>query len=520
MLSKFKHNFKIFKKIDHIKNSLLKKKLNKLNNLLKIKLIKLNTFLKIKLIKLNFLSKKKKLTFKINNRASYFVLGVIFFILSYLSIPYFYNNDKLINKVESELSKNLNIDFNLSENFSYRFFPRPYFTFEQASFLNQFKNSGKIKVDIPINKLLFLENLQIKDIILSNVNFDINKKNYNFFTKLLKNDFSNFKFEIKNSNIFFRNIKNDVLFINKINHLKYYYDKKKLSNFLIADNEIFNLFYNIKFKNDFVNKKITSVLNSSSLDLKIDNSLDYKYPNKKEGLINIFHNKKKSNAVYNYGKDLFEFNFSERSVSPNFSYKGSINLKPFFSESSGLFEKVNLKKFLNPNSILIQFLKTEILNNKNLNMNTSLNIKRVDTLPNLNNLILKLKIREGLIDINQTSINWLEIADIKISDSLILMNDSNLVLDGLVTIQINDFQEFYKSFQTPRNYRKEIKKIEFNLSYNFDQLTADLDDIRIDGVIDPNINKILKQLILKNNKLQNRIYIKNLINQAMKFYAG
>jgi hypothetical protein len=153
-------------------------------------------------------------------------------------------------------------------------------------------------------------------------------------------------------------------------------------------------------------------------------------------------------------------------------------------------------------------------------MNTSLSVKRVDTIPNLNNLTLKLKIREGLIDINKTSINWLEIADIKISDSLILIDDNNLVLDGLVTIQINEFQEFYKSFQTPRNYRKEIKKIEFNLNYNFDQFTADLDDIRIDGVIDPNINKILKQLILKNNKLQNRIYIKNLINQAMKFYDG
>jgi len=517
MLSKFIHNFKISKKID-----IFIKKINHfINSLKNFFLNKLNNLFKIKSIKLNFISKKKKLrVFSINNRTSYLSLGVFFFLLSYLSAPFFYNNYKLIDKIEGELSKNLNIDFNLSEKFTYSFFPRPHFTFKQVSLLNKFQKSGKIKVDIPINKLIFLKNIKIKDIVLSNINFDINKENYNFFTELLKNDFSNFKFEIKNSNIFFRNIKNDVLFINKINHLKYYYDKKKLSNFLIADNEIFNLFYNIKFKNDFVNKKITSVLNSSSLDLKIDNSLDYKYPNKKEGLINIFHNKKKSNAVYNYGKDLFEFNFSERSVSPNFSYKGSINLKPFFSESSGLFEKVNLKKFLNPNSILIQFLKTEILNNKNLNMNTSLNIKRVDTLPNLNNLILKLKIREGLIDINQTSINWLEIADIKISDSLILMNDSNLVLDGLVTIQINDFQEFYKSFQTPRNYRKEIKKIEFNLSYNFDQFTADLDDIRIDGVIDPNINKILKQLILKNNKLQNRIYIKNLINQAMKFYAG
>ena len=517
MLSKFIHNLKISKKIDNF----IKKIDHLINNIKKIFLNKLNNLFKIKSIKLNFISKKKKLrVFTINRRTSYLLFGVIFFILSYLSAPFFYNKYELIDKMENELSKNLNIKFNLSEKFTYSFFPRPHFTFKQVSLLNKLQKSSKIKIDIPINKLIFLKNIKIKDIVLSNINFDINKENYNFFTELLKNDFSNFKFEIKNSNIFFRNIKNDVLFINKINHLKYYYDKKKLSNFLIADNEIFNLFYNVKFKNDFVNKKITSVLNSSSLDLKIDNSLDYKYPNKKEGLINIFHNKKKSNAVYNYGKDLFEFNFSERSVSPNFSYKGSINLKPFFSESSGLFEKVNLKKFLNPNSILIQFLKTEILNNKNLNMNTSLNIKRVDTLPNLNNLILKLKIREGLIDINQTSINWLEIADIKISDSLILMNDSNLVLDGLVTIQINDFQEFYKSFQTPRNYRKEIKKIEFNLSYNFDQFTADLDDIRIDGVIDPNINKILKQLILKNNKLQNRIYIKNLINQAMKFYAG
>ena len=153
-------------------------------------------------------------------------------------------------------------------------------------------------------------------------------------------------------------------------------------------------------------------------------------------------------------------------------------------------------------------------------MNTSLNAKQIDTFQNLNNLTLKLEIKEGLIDINQTTISWQDIADIKILDSLILINDNNLVLDALVTIQINDFQEFYKSFQTPRNYRKEIKKIEFNMRYNFDQFTANLDDIRIDGVIDPNVNKILKKLILKNNKLQNRIYIKNLINKAMKFYAG
>ena len=181
---------------------------------------------------------------------------------------------------------------------------------------------------------------------------------------------------------------------------------------------------------------------------------------------------------------------------------------------------MNLKEFLNPNLILLQFLKTEILNNKNLNMSTSLNAKQIDTFQNLHNLALKVKIREGLLDINETTISWLNIADIKILDSLILMNDNNLVLDTLVAIEINDFQEFYKFFQTPRNYRKEIKKIEFNLSYNFDQFTANLNGIKVDELINQKVNKTLNKFILKDNKLQNKIYFKNLMNQAFKFYAG
>ena len=75
---------------------------------------------------------------------------------------------------------------------------------------------GEMKVNISPRNLFFLKKINIKDVTLKNINLNINKKNYNFFTELLKNDYSNFKFEIKNSNIFYRNIKNDVLFINKI----------------------------------------------------------------------------------------------------------------------------------------------------------------------------------------------------------------------------------------------------------------------------------------------------------------
>ena len=520
MLNKFKHNFKIFKKIDHFKNSLLKIKLNKFNSLIKkINFNKKNNQSKIKLNKPNFLFTKKKLKiFTSYNRVPLLLAGAIFVALSYLSLPYFYNTNNLINKIEHMLSKNLNIKFSLSEDFSYSFFPRPSFVFQKVSFLNQVENLGKMKINISLSKLLF-EKMKIKDVALYNVNFKINKDNYNFFTELLKKDFSNFKFEIKNSNIFYHNIENDVLFINKINNLKYYYDIKKLSNFLIADNEIFNIPYSIKFQNDFDKKKITSLINSDLLKLKIENEFSYKNFEKK-GLIKFLYNKKKSKAEYNFSKNLFKYSYYDKLLNSNFIYKGNINLKPFFLESSGYLKEINLNQLLNSNTFWIQFLKTEILNNKNLNIDTSINAKQTVSFKDLINLKLKVKISEGLIDINETSLSWSDDIDFKISDSLLYIKDNNLILDAFISMKIHDYNEVYKFFQTPRNYRKEIKKIEFNLNYNFDQFTAKLNDIKIDNLFNKKINKNLNQLILNDNMLQNRIYFKNLMQKVIKHYAG
>ena len=297
MLSKFKHNFKIFKKINYFKNSLLKIKSNKLNSLIKnIKFNKQKILSNIKLNKNKFISNKKKLKLYTSyDRILLLLVGVVFLIISYLSIPFFYESNKLIDKVKNELFKNLNINFNLTEDFSYSFFPRPILTFQKVSFLDQVDDLGEMKVNISPRNLFFLKKINIGDVTLKNINLNINKKNYNFFTELLKNDYSNFKFEIKNSNIFYRNIKNDVLFINKVNKLEYYYDEKKSSNFLIANNEIFNIPYNIKFQNNFNKRKIETLINSDLLKLKIKNQFSYINPIN-EGVVNFFYDKKKSKA--------------------------------------------------------------------------------------------------------------------------------------------------------------------------------------------------------------------------------
>jgi hypothetical protein len=495
-----KHNYfvRILRKINNFINSLLKKNLNKLNFLFE---------------------KDKLLTFLGFKRTFVFFLVLLFSIFSYLSIPYLYNSQKLLINIKNQLSKNLNLDFNLSNNYSYNLFPKPNFTFENRSSLNQIESSGEIKIYISLKYLLFPSKIKIENITFNKMNFNLDKENYDFFIKLLENDYSNFTLKVNNSYIFYKNIENDVLFINKINELKYFYDTKNLENILLADNVIFNIPYKTEIKNNIVKKQIISKLNLDFINLQIENIFNYKNF-EKDGLIRINHNHKKSEGLYNLKKNFFKFNLLDKSLDQNFEYNGFINLKPFFSEFLGDLDKMNLDVLLNSNSIFLQFLKTGLLNSKNLNINTNINAKQTTSFRDLINLALTVKIDRGLMDINETKFSLKNYADFKITNSLIYTNNNNLILDALISINIKDSNRVYMILQTPRSNRKEIKKIEFNLSYNFDQMTANLNGIKVDDLINEKVNKSLNQIILKDNNLQNKIYLKNLVNQAVSDYSG
>ena len=498
-----KHNFFVnfLKKVNIIINSLLEKKLNKLNFLFNTD--KLFTFFNFK-------------------RIFGFIIVLLFITFSYLFIPYTYNGNKLATKIQNQLSKDLGINLNLSNNYTYNLFPKPNFVFEEIEFINEMKKFAEIKemkTYVSFKNLLHVNKIKIENIVLNKVNFNLNKNNYEFFTNMLNQNFSNFDFEINNSSIIFQNIENDVLFINKINQLKYFFDLKDNKNTLITSNEIFNIPYSVELKDYPNKKKIISKFNFDFLKLKIQNDLNYE-KNYKNGLIKFDNNKSKSEISYEIKKDSLKFIFLDKSLNENFRHEGNINFIPFFSVIFGDIKKINFKKILNSESIYVQLLKTELLNNKNLNINTIIKAEQLIPYNDLNNLVLKFKIEDGLLDINESKFSWLDYVDFQISDSLLYVRDNNVVLDGNILVNIYDVNEVYKFFQTPRNYRKEIKEIKFNFVYNFDQKTSNLNYIEIDGNNNQKVNQILNQIIFKDTALQNRVYFKNLMNKAIKFYAG
>ena len=185
------------------------------------------------------------------------------------------------------------ISFIFSKNFSYKFFPRPHFLIEDTSIIdNQIKISDieKVKVYVSLDNLFSLKNLTLNDVILEKANFNLNKHNYNFFLKILDNKFVESSFKIKDSNIFYRNKENEVLFINKILSMKYYYDIDNLKNTFYAENKIFNIPYSYSITNDSISKQISSEINLDFLKFQINNEINY-LDNKKNGVANFLYKK-------------------------------------------------------------------------------------------------------------------------------------------------------------------------------------------------------------------------------------
>jgi hypothetical protein len=492
------NNFVIFlKKINLTVNSLLEKYLNKLN--------------------LNNLSNIGR-----SNKVFLSFVALILLFLSYLSLPHIYNKVEIQNELESQLLEKFGINFNLSKNFEYKFFPRPHFIIKDIFITENNKKISDIKklsIYVSLDNFLSLKNITIKDIYLENTTFNLNKKNSNFLIKLLDNNYSKNSLNIINSKIFFQSFENEILFINKIINMKYYYDFKELKNVVNSENEIFNIPYSFKISKDRLSNKIFSKINFNFLKLQLINEFDYS-DNPKKGLVNFIYNKNKSEASFTLKNNAFNFNFSDKSIDPKFVYKSKTIFNPFYSSLEGDIYEIDISNFFNSNSLFSKFLKAEIFNNKNLNFDMNIAAKKFFKINNINNIILNFKIQEGLIDIDNSKFRWIDDANFEILNSLIYIKQNQLILDGKLIIDIKNYNEIYKFLQISKNSRPKLKKIEIDINYNFDEQIINLKTIKIDNKISKNINNILKKIVLKKDKMQNKIYLKNILKEAIIAYAG
>ena len=471
------------------------------------------------------LNKLKFDNFKIlasNNKIILTVVAVFIFFISYLLVPTFYKQDDISKELKNELLSKFNLEFTFNQKLNYNFFPRPHFTSKDSLIVKNHKKIAEInqiKIYLSLDNFFSIKNFNINEVILEKVNFELNHKNRNFFSKILNNNFLNANLKIQNSNFFFRNSDNEVLFINKIKNMNYYYDQSELKNVLYSESEIFNTPFSLEIIDHEDEKKLYSKVNLDFAKLQIENIFNYDEDNK-SGTANLFLNKKKSLVDYKIGKNFFEFNYYDELEKKNFLYNGKLNFKPFYSSLNGDVEEINISYLFGKNTIISELLRTGVFNSKNIDFKLNINANKIKNKRDFVNLFLKSKIQEGLIDIDDTQIEWKNNSIIKLTDTLIFIKDGKLFLDGKSQINIKNIKNIYKFLLTPKKFRKEIKTVNFNFSYGFDERVIILNDIMIDGKYNQKVNEKLNNIYFRESDMQNKILFKNMTNDLFKAYAG
>ena len=158
-MTKHNHFVKFIKKISLIIDKLIKNNLNKLNTNYLYNISKSNKFI-----------------------LSLVVLIVLF--LSYLSIPNVYDKTEISKKLNNQLQEKFNLNFNLSKDLKYNFFPRPHFIYKNTSILKdhiEISQIEKLKIFITLKNLFSYKNFEIQNLIVENSNFNLNNQTYKFF---------------------------------------------------------------------------------------------------------------------------------------------------------------------------------------------------------------------------------------------------------------------------------------------------------------------------------------------------
>ena len=115
---------------------------------------------------------------------------------------------------------------------------------------------------------------------------------------------------------------------------------------------------------------------------------------------------------------------------------------------------------------------------------------------------------------------WKDDLNIIMKEGLINYHENEISLVGKLIIKVKNIDDFYKSFQIKKVYRKDIKEVELDFIYNLDKNKFKFDNILINQISSTKTNKFIKKFNSSDKIFTNKITLKKFINEFFSYYSG
>jgi hypothetical protein len=445
------------------------------------------------------------------------VICVLFAYIFYLLIPLLYDKNWLQNTIVSKLSTEFNINLSNSIDISYRILPKPHYLIRDSK--TSLAEIKILNVFISQNNFFNKESTRINEVLIKEANFFLLSNNLKTFYENSENKFSKKKIKINNSNIFFKDNLNEVISIIKISNAFLFFDEENLFNLFDLNGEVFNFPFKLKYQNTIGSQKSIKI-KAPDLKFKFKNK-SFKIDEEQSGGINDISILNSSiNTKYNIKDQVVVFQSGISKIfNSKIDYNGQLAINPFDLNLKINLDDHSTSNLFAPNSVINEFIKSGLLFNENISVNTSANIKSTKKGEIFNEAKLKLRVLNGKISFDKSVFINNNIGLVKVSNSDLFLENDKLILTANLSINIKNSDRLYSFLNTNKRLRKDIKNIRLNIIYDFLSNEIVFKNIRIDE------NKVSDQFyniaegfidINSNNLTKSR----RLINELIGIYEG
>tara|TARA_Y100000816_G_scaffold120416_1_gene84622 strand:- start:397 stop:1965 length:1569 start_codon:yes stop_codon:yes gene_type:complete len=511
----------------------------------------LNLFKKIKILKItnNFLENTKKLiklenikkhilekyykfytkNFKINY--SLFFLSIIFFYyLIYLSFPGILHNKSDQNYFTKLLKEQYGLEFSLTPEISYSILPKPHFQIndviifnKQDEYQKEIAQVKKLKIYLNQTNFLKKQKFEISSVELFEANFFITKFDIKFIKDYLKKGFYKRPLIIKRANLFFQDQdKSTISFLN-LKKINMHYNDRITQDVLTSNGEIFNIPFNLVWKQD--QKKLEQNTNLKFKKIKLNISNSTKFINeKRKNKLQIYLNRSRYLINYDLDNNKVDFKSNNSFIGNNkITFFGKIFLDPFNFDINSSLDSIKIKKLISNNLFIKEVLSKEFILNENFNGMINLDVKNLQENPLFESLNISANFIGETIDFSNSVFLNKKIANLIFKKGILYEEKNNLIFKGDLEFLINDIDKLYNKFVVPKKNRNDLDKLRFEIIINLTN-----SDFKILNIINDNFkNKEFKEiddLIYEFNsggiKISNWIEFKIFTNKIISSYSG
>ena len=477
----------------------------------------------------NFNNLIKKTIFKVENKTNdkfhvskfskYLIsaIVVLFIYIFYLSIPLLYDKNWIQNKIVTELGNEFNINLGNSFDFSYRILPKPHYLIRDSK--TSLAEIKTLNVFISQNNFFNKDSIRINEVVIEEANFSLLSNDLKPLYKDSENKFSKKKIKINDSNIFFKNNLNEVISIIKISNAFLFFDEKNLFNLFDLKGEIFNIPFKLKYENA-LNLRKQIEINAPDLKLKVINDFFKKDENLSSGISNISILSSSINTKFNIKDQIAIFQSDgSRIYNSKIDYNGQLAINPFDLNLKINLYDYKISNLFTPNSIINEFIKSGLLFNENISVQTLVNIKSTKKDEIFNEAKLELRILNGKISFDKSVFINNNIGLMEISNSNLFLDNDKLFLSSNLSIDIKDIDKLYSFLNTSKNSRKNIRNIKLNIIYDFLSNQIELKNIKInDNDVSSQFNNVAEGFIDINSN--NLTKSRKLLNELINLYDG